>query len=147
MAIFDTAFTALTTTDQRKAELLDLAATEGIDLPLSVDLILWLEERDHVVDLVTGRASQPHVGLPTPMGQAISHLLTPQVATEEIDAYTAGCIDAEKGEPCEPTLRFRKLADVESYLIGWKDTTEAIAKALDYEEDQLDREFHSRGQW
>lgn len=42
----------------RRAELLDLAQDENIKLPLSVDLILWLEDREWVVDLLTGQASR-----------------------------------------------------------------------------------------
>lgn len=147
MAIYDTTFTAIAAVDQRTAELLELAATEGITLPLSIDLILWLEDRGHVVDLHTGRASLPHVGEPTATGIAISHLLTPEVATDEIDAYTAGCIDAEKGEPCEPLAHYSRLGDIEQYICGHKDATAAIEEALDYEEDMADRAYHASGNW
>ena len=40
--------------DPRITELLDLAAAEGIDLPLPVEHILDLEDAGHVVDLRTG---------------------------------------------------------------------------------------------
>lgn len=43
-----------TTTEQRIADLLELAAAAGIALPLPVDVIARLEETGAVVDLVTG---------------------------------------------------------------------------------------------
>lgn len=49
----------------RRTELLDLAATEHITLPLSVDFICWLEDRGFVVDLLSGRASLISGPMPT----------------------------------------------------------------------------------
>jgi hypothetical protein len=42
------------TTDRRIAELNDLAAQEGLVLPLPAELIVVYELAGHVVDLVTG---------------------------------------------------------------------------------------------
>ena len=56
-------------------------------------------------------------------------------------------LDARLGLECQPLEWFWKLENVERYIIRWKETTEAIAQAVDYEDDQLDREWHSRGQW
>lgn len=42
----------------RRTELLQLAADDNITLPLSVDLILWLEDKGWLVDLLTGQASR-----------------------------------------------------------------------------------------
>jgi hypothetical protein len=69
----------------RIAELHAFAVEEGIELPLHAELIIWLEERGCVVDLLTGRATLPVVGTPTPSGKAVNHLLTP----EEEREYTA----------------------------------------------------------
>jgi len=61
--------------DVRAAELEALAASEGIELPMPIRLILWLEDRECVVDLHTGRATRPIVGTLTLAGKAVSHLL------------------------------------------------------------------------
>lgn len=42
----------------RRTELLELAADENITLPLSVELILWLEDKGWLVDLLTGQTSR-----------------------------------------------------------------------------------------
>lgn len=134
MAIHDTTFSALVTTDQRAAELLDLAAAEGIELPLSIDLILWLEDRGHVVDLHTGRASLPHVGTPTATGKAINHLLTPSMPVqsefavalmEAASPYLVGVIHAEKGELPDPTF-YDWDGDRAEYMQGHAETMEEI---------------------
>lgn len=52
-------------TDSREAELVELAASEGIKLALPVKLIVWFEEKGYVVNLVTGIATRPMVGVPT----------------------------------------------------------------------------------
>jgi hypothetical protein len=65
--------------DVRVAELEELAAAEGIMLPMPVRLILWFEDRGCVVDLHTGKAHGATVGTPTPSGRAVSHLLTDHV--------------------------------------------------------------------
>jgi hypothetical protein len=62
-------------TDPRAKELLQLAASEGIALPMPVELILWFEDRGAVVDLVTGVTSTPVGGVPTPSGRAVNYLL------------------------------------------------------------------------
>jgi hypothetical protein len=65
--------------DPRIEELEALAASEGIALPMPVRLILWLEDHGCIVDLATGIAARPTVGTPTPIGKAVSHLLTDHV--------------------------------------------------------------------
>lgn len=40
--------------DTRLAELLDWRRETGQELPLPADLILWLEDRNYIVDLETG---------------------------------------------------------------------------------------------
>lgn len=73
--------------------------------------------------------------------------------TEEIeqvsglDAYTCGCVDAEMGEPCEPLLFFAKLVDIEQYVWGWKDTTQAEVELEDFVEGIADDEYHASGAW
>jgi hypothetical protein len=62
-------------TDPRITELEELAAAEGIMLPMPAQMIVWLENRGYVVDLITGRAPRPTVGTPTPSGKAVCHLL------------------------------------------------------------------------
>jgi hypothetical protein len=62
-------------TDPRVNELLKFAASEGINLPILPSLILWFEDRGCVVDLVTGKATRPAVGTPTPTGYAVAYLL------------------------------------------------------------------------
>lgn len=71
----------------------------------------------------------------------------PNTLADVMSAYDVGCVDAEKGEPCQPLVHYAKLGDIEQYICGHKDATAAIQYALDYEEDQLDREYHARGQW
>jgi len=66
-------------TDPRVIELEALAASEGIELPMPVRLILWFEDRGCIVDLHTGWATRPTVCGPTPSGKAIAHLLTDHV--------------------------------------------------------------------
>jgi hypothetical protein len=65
--------------DVRVAELEELAAAEGIMLPMPIRLILWFEDHGCVVDLHTGKAHRPPVGLPTASGRAVSHLLADHV--------------------------------------------------------------------
>ncbi len=66
-------------TDPRVIEFEELAASEGINLPMLPSLILWFEDRGCIVDLHTGRATRPTVGTPTPSGYAVSHLLADHV--------------------------------------------------------------------
>lgn len=61
-------------TDPRAFELQELAASEGIRLPMPIPMILWLEDHGCVVDLITGKAIRPSVSTPTPSGRAIAHL-------------------------------------------------------------------------
>lgn len=44
--------------DTRLAELLDWRRETGQELPLPADLILWLEDRGYVVDMLTGCTSR-----------------------------------------------------------------------------------------
>jgi hypothetical protein len=46
------------TVDTRLAELLDWRRETGQELPLPADLILWLEDRGYVTDLLTGCTSR-----------------------------------------------------------------------------------------
>ncbi len=62
-------------TDSRANELLELAASEGIDLPMPIRMILWFEDHDCIVDLATGIATRPTVVTPTPSGRAVAYLL------------------------------------------------------------------------
>lgn len=114
----------------RAEELQRFAEEEGIKLPLSIDLILWLEDHGRVVDLITGKATplvdvvgKPlDTGTPTPSGVAVNYLLTPPTREERRDEAA-------------------QLADTEAFF------RYAKAEASDYEEYMLDREFWSRGQW
>jgi hypothetical protein len=49
---------ATVTVDTRLAELLDWRRETGQELPLPADLILWLEDRGYVTDLLTGCTSR-----------------------------------------------------------------------------------------
>jgi hypothetical protein len=66
-------------TDPRITELEESATAEGIILPIPPRLILWFEDHGCVVDLHTGIAHRPTVGLPTASGRAVSHLLADHV--------------------------------------------------------------------
>lgn len=61
--------------DPRITELEELARDEGLTLPLPIDLIVFFEKRGRIVDLTSGRVTHATVGLPTPSGKAVSHLL------------------------------------------------------------------------
>ncbi len=61
--------------DPRIEELEALAASEGFTLPMPIRLILWLEDGGCIVDLASGKASRPTVGLPTSSGRAVAYLL------------------------------------------------------------------------
>ena len=64
-------------TDPRAAELRELAASEGIKLPLPIDMILWYEDRGYVVNLATGQATRADaVRGVTSSGRAVAHLLS-----------------------------------------------------------------------
>ena len=65
--------------DVRVQELQDFAASEGLVLPMPVDLIVFFESHGHIVDLITGEVSLPVVGTPTPTGKAVAYLLTDHV--------------------------------------------------------------------
>lgn len=81
-----TRFAIGTHVDPRVTELEELAVSEGVKLPYRAELIVWLEERGCIVNLLTGKATLPHVGLPTPSGKAVSHLLTPTLTEAEMVA-------------------------------------------------------------
>lgn len=49
---------ATITIDTRLAELLDWRRETGQELPLPADLILWLEDRGYIVDMLTGCTSR-----------------------------------------------------------------------------------------
>jgi hypothetical protein len=48
----------VTIVDTRLAELLDWRRETGQELPLPADLILWLEDRGYVTDLLTGETTR-----------------------------------------------------------------------------------------
>lgn len=81
-----TRFAVNTYVDPRVTELEELAVSEGIKLPYRAELIVWLEERGCIVNLLTGKATSPYVGTPTPSGKAVSHLLTPTLTEAEMQA-------------------------------------------------------------
>lgn len=67
-------------TDPRIDELLELAAAEGLTLPLPPETIIRLEDAGHIVDLRTGtvevgEADRPYVWTWTPAGEAFAHLV------------------------------------------------------------------------
>lgn len=57
------------TIDTRAGELLALAIAEGIDLPMSVDEIIALEDAGHIVDLLTGEVLTSVTCTPTVLGE------------------------------------------------------------------------------
>jgi hypothetical protein len=66
--------------DQRVHELLELAAAEGLTLPMSPEVIIRLEDAGHVVNLKTGaievgEGDKPYVWAWTPAGEAVTHLV------------------------------------------------------------------------
>jgi hypothetical protein len=65
-----------TQTDPRVQELLDLARAENIRLPYPIDMIIFLEKRGRIVDLVTGAVYNAIVATPTPQARAVCHLLS-----------------------------------------------------------------------
>jgi hypothetical protein len=62
-------------TDPRIDELEALAREESITLPLPVDLILFLEDRGRIVDLVTGEVLNAVTVKLEASGKAVAHLL------------------------------------------------------------------------
>lgn len=70
-------------TDPRIAELHALATSEGIRLPMPVEMILWFENRGCVVDLQTGKVTRTPIATPTPSGKAVAHLLAEHVGDLE----------------------------------------------------------------
>jgi hypothetical protein len=61
--------------DSRIAELEALAREEGLDLPYSPNVIIALEDRGSIVDLVTGQVYSAVTVTPTRHTQALNHLL------------------------------------------------------------------------
>lgn len=66
--------------DERITELLALAESEGITLPMTPQAICWLEDAGHVVDLDTGvvhfnEADRLYQWEWTPAGDAFGHLV------------------------------------------------------------------------
>jgi len=56
-------------------------------------------------------------------------------------------LDARLGLECQPLEWFWKTENIERYICAWKDTTEAIAAAVEYEDDMLDCAYHAFGGW
>jgi hypothetical protein len=85
--------------DTRVSELLALAAAEGLTLPYSPALILWLEDAGHVVDLATGaillgEGDRPYHWQWTPVGEAWAHLLAQGlVGLDGSDSWGAAEVD------------------------------------------------------
>lgn len=69
----------------------------------------------------------------------------PQTLADIADPYTVGWVEAELGRPCEPLAHYAKLGQIESYIIGWKDSTVALEEANDLVEARLDNEFIRTG--
>lgn len=66
--------------DKRIQELLDLAISEGLTLPMSPEAIIRLEDAGHVVDLATGavvvgEGDRPYKTNLTVVGEATLHLI------------------------------------------------------------------------
>ena len=61
--------------DPRVAELLELAASEGLRLPMPAETIVHFERQGHIVDLLSGEVYTVITSTPTPSGKAVSHLL------------------------------------------------------------------------
>lgn len=112
---------AQTPTDPRVAELNELAAAEGIKLPMPADMIVWFEEQGFVVNFDTGEAVEYSDATPSRSGRAVAHLLNagndaPAIVTvdaDDIDAMleevfgknlpvedSAGIFDVEDTHPC-----------------------------------------------
>lgn len=64
----------------------------------------------------------------------------PQTLADVADPYTVGWVEAELGRPCEPLAHYAKLGQIESYIIGWKDSTVALEAVGDYADwqDEID---------
>lgn len=71
----------------------------------------------------------------------------PETIADVADPYFIGWLHAEAGKPCNAYEHYIRLGDIAQYELGWQDATIAIAEAVDYEEDMLDREYHARGSW
>ncbi len=75
----------------------------------------------------------------------------PETLAEVVEPELLGRFEAEMGLPCEPMKYYMKLGDIEAYIVGWKDTQAVLAERLadteDYEQDIMDRDWWSRGQW
>jgi len=69
---------------------------------------------------------------------------------EEMDFATPeeiAMLDARLGIECQPLEWFWKTENIKRYIAAWKETTEAIAAAVEYEDDIEDRLFWSRGMY
>lgn len=54
----------------------------------------------------------------------------PVTLADVTDPYMVGWVDAEDGKPCEPLEHYILLGEIESYIIGWKESAAAMEKAL-----------------
>jgi hypothetical protein len=132
MARIDTTFTALTTIDQRAAEIRALVAAEGIKLAIVVDIVLWFEDRGFMVDLHTGVAMQVEVVGVTPLGRTINHLLAP-VTDDDIEQT----INSLFSEPVDDSD-----CEAESALQTMIDYGAELQEFLDAREDERFNRYH-----
>lgn len=109
MILFNRQSEVIEAHDPRVAELLELVAVEGIRLRISIDVILWLEDRGYVVDLRTGIAMKVDIARVTPTGMAVNHLMTPP--TEREIEQTLDSLLAPAYEECEPDGTLQAMID------------------------------------
>lgn len=110
--------------DTRIVELEELAASEGLHLPMAASLIAYLESQGYVVDLHSGEVCRDDmvVGL-LPSAQALCHLY-------DVDDDDISLIFAPAVEEASEFDLFDHEGELE-----------------DYQDDIDDRSFWSRGGW
>lgn len=126
--------------DPRVAEILELVAVEGIRLRISIDIILWLEDRGFVVDLRTGVAMKVDIASVTASGKAVSHLLTP-VTERDIEQTLDSLFAAENVEECAPDGTLQRTIDA-GHDEAWYE-----AELQEQIDGRLDDEYHAGGNW
>lgn len=136
MIIFNRPTPPVTELDPRAVDILELIAVEGISLRMSIDLILWFEDRGYVVDLRTETVMKAEVERITPSGYAVNHLLTPDAERDVercIDSLFTRTDEAPEGLP-EPNGTLTMLIDYGA----------EVQDLIDAREDE---EFNRRGGW
>jgi hypothetical protein len=98
--------------DTRLAELLDWRRETGQELPLPADLIVWLEDRGYVTDLLTGRTSR------------LEPLQEPIDASDDVPdgtglAYTLGQNDYAAGRYLPPFAHDEHVAYIKGQNDAW----------------------------